>query len=195
MRWSWPPGATRSGWGRGRCPSFCSTRPERRGRGARWTRARWWALCESWRHRERPQPRRGHARGQPRSARAPRPGPLRAPQPRRARAAHRRLRRRAGLVAALLSHQPRGRRSSSTCTAWTAWPTRSCSIPGAWTHYSYAIRDALELTRLPAIEVHLSDIENREPWRKHSVLERRVRGPRARAGPRRLPRGPVRSRS
>jgi 3-dehydroquinate dehydratase-2 len=42
--------------------------------------------------------------------------------------------------------------------------------PGAWTHYSYAIRDALELTGLPAIEIHLSDIENREPWRRHSVL-------------------------
>jgi 3-dehydroquinate dehydratase II len=42
--------------------------------------------------------------------------------------------------------------------------------PGAWTHYSYAIRDALELTRLPAVEVHLSDIESREPWRRHSVI-------------------------
>jgi len=42
--------------------------------------------------------------------------------------------------------------------------------PGAWTHYSYAIRDALELTGLPAVEVHLSDIENREEWRRHSVL-------------------------
>jgi 3-dehydroquinate dehydratase II len=42
--------------------------------------------------------------------------------------------------------------------------------PGAWTHYSYAIRDALELTRLPAIEVHLSDVDSREPWRRHSVI-------------------------
>jgi 3-dehydroquinate dehydratase II len=42
--------------------------------------------------------------------------------------------------------------------------------PGAWTHYSYAIRDALELTELPAIEVHLSDVEDREEWRRHSVI-------------------------
>jgi 3-dehydroquinate dehydratase-2 len=42
--------------------------------------------------------------------------------------------------------------------------------PGAWTHYSYAIRDALELTRLPAVEVHLSDVAHREPWRRVSVI-------------------------
>jgi 3-dehydroquinate dehydratase-2 len=42
--------------------------------------------------------------------------------------------------------------------------------PGAWTHYSYAIRDALELTGLPAVEVHLSDVDSREQWRRHSVL-------------------------
>jgi 3-dehydroquinate dehydratase-2 len=42
--------------------------------------------------------------------------------------------------------------------------------PGAWTHYSYAIRDALELTRLPAIEIHLSDVDSREPWRRESVI-------------------------
>jgi len=43
--------------------------------------------------------------------------------------------------------------------------------PGAWTHYSYAIRDALEIAGLPAVEVHLSDIGSREEWRRHSVLE------------------------
>jgi 3-dehydroquinate dehydratase-2 len=42
--------------------------------------------------------------------------------------------------------------------------------PGAWTHYSWAIRDALELTGLPAVEVHLSDVGNREEWRKLSVV-------------------------
>jgi 3-dehydroquinate dehydratase II len=42
--------------------------------------------------------------------------------------------------------------------------------PGAWTHYSYAIRDALELTRLPAVEIHLSDVDAREPFRRESVI-------------------------
>lgn len=42
--------------------------------------------------------------------------------------------------------------------------------PGAWTHYSYAIRDALELTGLPAVEVHLSDVDSREEWRRNSVI-------------------------
>jgi 3-dehydroquinate dehydratase II len=43
--------------------------------------------------------------------------------------------------------------------------------PGAWSHYSYAIHDALELARGPVVEVHLSDISSREEWRRHSVLE------------------------
>ena len=42
--------------------------------------------------------------------------------------------------------------------------------PGAWTHYSYAIRDALELCGLPAVEVHLSAIDRREEWRQRSVI-------------------------
>ena len=42
--------------------------------------------------------------------------------------------------------------------------------PGAWSHYSYAIHDALELLEVPFVEVHLSDIESREEWRRHSVV-------------------------
>ena len=42
--------------------------------------------------------------------------------------------------------------------------------PAAWSHYSYAIRDAIELFTVPVVEVHLSDIEAREDWRRHSVI-------------------------
>ena len=42
--------------------------------------------------------------------------------------------------------------------------------PGAWTHYAWAIRDALEVSGLPAVEVHLSDVEQREEWRQVSVI-------------------------
>jgi 3-dehydroquinate dehydratase II len=42
--------------------------------------------------------------------------------------------------------------------------------PGAWSHYSYAIHDALELLEVPLVEVHLSNIEAREDWRRHSVI-------------------------
>jgi 3-dehydroquinate dehydratase-2 len=42
--------------------------------------------------------------------------------------------------------------------------------PGAWTHYSYAIRDALEIAALPSVEVHLSAVDEREEWRRHSVI-------------------------
>jgi 3-dehydroquinate dehydratase-2 len=42
--------------------------------------------------------------------------------------------------------------------------------PGAWTHYAWSLRDAVELAGLPAVEVHLSDVMNREPFRRVSVL-------------------------
>jgi len=43
--------------------------------------------------------------------------------------------------------------------------------PGAYTHYSYALRDAVSAIRVPTIEVHLSDIAKREPFRRVSVIE------------------------
>jgi 3-dehydroquinate dehydratase-2 len=42
--------------------------------------------------------------------------------------------------------------------------------PGAWTHYSWAIHDALELVRAPIVEVHLSNVDEREQWRRVSVV-------------------------
>lgn len=42
---------------------------------------------------------------------------------------------------------------------------------GAWTHYSWAIRDALEVAGLPAVEVHISDVSSREDWRSISVFD------------------------
>ncbi len=43
--------------------------------------------------------------------------------------------------------------------------------PGAYTHYSYALRDAVASIRVPTIEVHLSDVTKREPFRRVSVIE------------------------
>ena len=50
------------------------------------------------------------------------------------------------------------------------WADGVIANPGAWSHYSYAIRDALELFRCPVVEVHLSNVDEREEWRRHSVV-------------------------
>ena len=42
--------------------------------------------------------------------------------------------------------------------------------PGAWTHYSYALHDALESLEAPKVEVHLSNVYTREEWRRESVI-------------------------
>ncbi len=56
------------------------------------------------------------------------------------------------------------------CHEAADWADGVVVNPGAWTHYSYAIRDALELLTVPLIEVHLSDLNEREEWRRHSVI-------------------------
>jgi 3-dehydroquinate dehydratase-2 len=43
--------------------------------------------------------------------------------------------------------------------------------PGAWSHYAWSIHDALEMLKIPVVEVHLSNIEEREEWRRVSVIE------------------------
>jgi 3-dehydroquinate dehydratase-2 len=50
------------------------------------------------------------------------------------------------------------------------WADGVIANPAAWTHYSYAIRDALELFQVPVVEVHLSDVDEREDWRRVSVI-------------------------
>ena len=42
---------------------------------------------------------------------------------------------------------------------------------GSWTHYAWAIRDALEIAELPAVEIHISDVQSREQWRRFSVFD------------------------
>ena len=61
--------------------------------------------------------------------------------------------------------------SSSTCTALPELADAAIVNAGAWSHYSRAIADALDVAGLPAVEVHLSDVESREEWRKLSVFD------------------------
>ena len=56
------------------------------------------------------------------------------------------------------------------CHEARRWADGVIVNPGAWTHYSYAIRDALDLLSVPIVEVHLSNLDEREEWRRHSVI-------------------------
>jgi 3-dehydroquinate dehydratase-2 len=57
------------------------------------------------------------------------------------------------------------------CHDALGWADGVVLNPGAWSHYSWAIRDAVELIDVPVVEVHLSNVDEREEWRRFSVLE------------------------
>jgi 3-dehydroquinate dehydratase-2 len=85
-----------------------------------------------------------------------------------------------------LGHTVRCRQTNSEgqyvgfCHDSLDWAEGVIVNPGAWSHYSYAIHDALELFPGPLVEVHLSNPEEREDWRRVSVIaplaEKRILG-------------------
>jgi len=56
------------------------------------------------------------------------------------------------------------------CHEAVDWADGVIANPGAWSHYSWAIHDALELFDVPIVEVHLSNVDEREEWRRFSVV-------------------------
>ena len=71
----------------------------------------------------------------------------------------------------VLPDQPRGRVLRVPAPAPGDRRRGRCVNAGAWTHYSWAIRDALEVAAKPAVEVHISDVHTREDWRAISVFD------------------------
>ena len=151
----------------GRVPFVLVRRARRRAHRLRGGRA---ASCARGRGAARMSgprlPHRGDARRQPRPARPPRPAAVRHAHAAELEEQIEREARALGLRGALLPDQPRGRVRRAPALAARASADAILLNPGAWTHYAWAIRDALEIAALPALEMHLSDVQNREPWRR-----------------------------
>ena len=116
---------------------------------------------------------RGHARRQPRPARPPRPAALRHADAGRAASGRSKSTRARSDCVARFFHTNHEGEFVERLHSLRGPPTQADAIllnPGAWTHYAWALRDALEIAALPAIEIHLSDVQNREPWRRVSVI-------------------------
>jgi shikimate kinase/3-dehydroquinate synthase len=114
--------------------------------------------------------------------------PLRRPELRPPRAAHRGVSRASSACTRASSRPTPSTSSSSTCTASRTGDGIVLN-PGAWTHYAWAIRDALEIAALPTVEVHLSDVDAREEWPPRVGGARPVPRDGQRPGRRRIPSG------
>ena len=74
------------------------------------------------------------------------------------------------------SSSPTTRASTSrSCTRRADYADGLLLNPGAWTHYAWSLRDAVEIAGLPAVEVHLSDVKHREPFRARLRARGRLR--------------------